>query len=231
MSRCRELLAEFPVGPELARKIVPAPYSLRIYPDGNANLLLLVQECEKCVLDRVLSIRPMRMAHLWLELAGPEEIGTPLPGTTASLPTTYWYAMPHQMESRLATMGFRAVGIDIQPVARISAGGLPGARREGGVVEHGASRAGYDWVETSILWQTPQVLTGRRWFYRDFGASLPRRSVGIVVCEAAFLGDGNITLRATPNSAVGALGFGTLLQGATKAVEITCNVRIQVGRL
>jgi hypothetical protein len=135
------------------------------------------------------------------------------------------------MDSRLAILGFRAVGIDIQPVARISAGGRPGVRREGEVVEHNASHAGYNWVETSILWQSPQVLTGRRWFYRDYGATIPRRSVGIVVCEAAFLGDGNITLRATPNSAIGALGFGTLLQGATKAVEITCNVRIQVGRL
>jgi hypothetical protein len=43
----------------------------------------------------------------------------------------------------------------------------------------------------------------------------------------AFLGDGDITLRATGDSALGKLGFGTTLHGATKAVEITCDVRIQ----
>jgi hypothetical protein len=55
--------------------------------------------------------------------------------------------------------------------------------------------------------------------------------VGLVVCHAAFLGAGEITLRATPDSAIGKLGFGTTLRGSTNAVEITCDVRIQVGRL
>jgi hypothetical protein len=231
MSHCREVLAEFPVDPEVARKTVPAPYSPRVYPANNANLLLLIQECEGCVLDKVLSIRPMRMAHVWIELVGPEEIGPPLTGTTASLPTTYWYAMPHQMESRLAALSFRAVGIDIQPVARVCAGGPPGIRREGEVVERNASPAGYKWEEATLLWHAPQILTGRRWFYREYGTLIPRRSVGLVVCQAAFLGAGEITLRATPNSVIGELGFGTKLRGSTKAVEITCNVRIQVGRL
>jgi hypothetical protein len=230
MMRCRELLAEFPVDPETARGTVAPPYPVRVSPDGHANLLLLVQECERCLLDGMLSIRPMRMAHLWVELAGPEEIGPALPGTVASLPTSYWYGLPHQMESRLATLSFRAVGVDIQPVARISTGGAPGARREGQVLEHKASGAGYAWEETTTLWQAPQLLTGRRWFYRDYGTLLRRRSVGLVVCRATFLGDGHITLRASQESAIGRLGFGTTLRGNTHAVEITCRVRIQVGR-
>jgi hypothetical protein len=121
MQHCRELLVEFPVDPELARKIVPPPFSVRVYPAGHAILLLLVQECERCVLDKVLAIHPMRMAHLWIELVGPEEIGPALSGTSTSLPTSYWYAMPHQMESKLASLSFSAAGIDIQPVARVSA--------------------------------------------------------------------------------------------------------------
>jgi hypothetical protein len=230
MTRCRELLAEFPVDPEAARKVVPPTYPVRIYPTMHANLLLLVQECERCVLDKVLTIRPMRMAHLWLELDGPEEIGPALPGTSASLPTSYWYAMPHQMESRLAALSFRAVGIDIRRVARISAGGAAGSDRHGEVLEDSRSRAGYDWEETTPLWPAPEILTGRRWFYREYGNSVPRRSVGIVACHAAFLGNGEITLHATGDSAIGGLGFGTALQGVTKAVEITCDVRIQVSR-
>jgi hypothetical protein len=230
MVRCGELLAEFPVDPGAARKAVAPPYPVRVYPSGHANLLLLVQECERCLLDGLLSIRPMRMAHLWVELAGPEQTGRALSGTVASLPTSYWYGLPHQMESRLATLSFRAVGVDIQPVARIATGGAPGARREGQVLEHRASGAGYAWEETTALWQAPQLLTGRRWFYRDYGTFLRRRSVGLVVCRATFLGDGRITLRASEDSAIGHLGFGTTLHGTTHAVEITCGVRIHVGR-
>jgi hypothetical protein len=228
MTRCRELLAEFPVDPEAARKVVPPTYSVRVYPAMHAILLLLVQECERCMLDKVLTIRPMRMAHLWIELAGPDEIGPALPGTSASMPTSYWYAMPHQMESRLAALSFRSAGIDIQRVARISAGGAPGVRRHGEVLEHAESGAGYVWDEDTPLWPSPEILTGRRRFYRDYGRSIPRRSVGLVVCHAAFLGSGEISLSATGDSAAGALGFGTTLHGTTKAVEITCDVRIQV---
>jgi hypothetical protein len=102
--------------------------------------------------------------------------------------------------------------------------------REGEVLERIKSRAGYVWEETTLLWPAPEVLTGRRWFYRDYGTFFPRRSVGVVVCRATFLGNGDITLRATGDSAIGKLGFGTTLHGATKAVEINCDVRIQVGR-
>ncbi len=229
MTRCRELFVEFSVDATTVRKTVPKLYDLRVYPNGSALLLMLVQECESCVLDGVLPIRPMKMAHFWIELSGPEEVGPALAGTSASLPTSYWYAVPHQMESRPAALAFRAAGIDIQRVAHISIGGEPGARREGQIVECDTPGCGCSWEDCTPLWKAPQLLTGRRWFFRDYGRFLRRRSVGLVVCRSNFLGEGEVNLRASEGSVVDQLGLGRTLHGISKAVEITCDVNIRVG--
>ena len=109
MTRCRELFAEFPVSLTAAREVVPVSYDVPVYPNGMALLLLLVQECETCVLDHVLFIRPMRMAHFWIELDGPEEVGPAVPGTSIAT-RSYYYVMQHQMDNFLAVSAFHMVG-------------------------------------------------------------------------------------------------------------------------
>lgn len=230
MIGCRELFAELPIDAALARRAVPSPYSVKLLPTGQAKLLFLIEECEKGVLDGVLPVRPLRMAQLWIELEGPEEIGPALSGTTSSLPTSYWYALPHQMESRVATTAFRVAGIDIQRVTRIDIGGAPGAPRRGEVVEDKSGDKRYGWEEAIRLWDAPNVVTGRRWFFRDYGSVLKRRSVGFAICRSAFIGEGEITVTASPSSAIGRLGIGSL-HGLCNAVEMNCRVQIRVGRL
>ena len=230
MIGCRELFAELPIDPALARSAVPSSYAIKQSPANQAKLLFLVQECEKGILDGALLVRPLRMAQLWIELEGAEEVGPALPGTTSSLPTSYWYALPHQMDSVVATTAFRVAGIDVQRVMRIDAGGAPGAPRRGEVVEGRSREERYGWEEATRLWDAPNIVTGRRWFYRDYGRLLKRRSVGLVICRAAFLGDGEITVTASPGSAIGRLGIGSL-HGLSNAVEINCRVEIRVGRL
>jgi hypothetical protein len=229
MKHCRELFAEFPIDPESARRAVPASYVVRIHPNGMALLLLMIQECDSCVLDQLLLIRPMNMAHFWIELAGPEEVGPALPGTTASLPTSYYYVLPHQIDSPLASLALRSVGIDIQRVASISIGGEPGVLREGHILESRSSGCGCSLEEYTPLWSTPQLLTGRRWFFRDCGRNIQRRSVGLVECNSTFLGDGKVTLTANEGSILDRYGLGTILHGTSQAVEMSCEANIWVG--
>lgn len=230
MIGCRELFAELPIDAALARRAVPSSYSIRRLPTNQAKLLFLIQECERGILDGVLHVRPLRMAQLWIELEGPEEVGPPLPGTTSSLPTSYWYALPHQMDSVVATTAFRVAGIDVQRVMRIESGGAPGAPRRGEVVEGRSGEERYGWEEVTRLWDAPNIVTGRRWFYREYGRVLKRRSVGLVICRAAFVGEGKITVTASPDSAIGRLGIGSL-HGSSNAVEMTCRATIRVSRL
>lgn len=229
MIGCRELFAELPIDAALARRAVPSGYSIKHLPTNQAKLLFLIQECQKGVLDGVLLVRPLRMAQLWIELEGPEEVGPALPGTTSSLPTSYWYALPHQIDSVVACTAFRVAGIDVQRVVRIDTGGAAGSPRRGEVVQDRSGDERYGWDATTRPWAAPNVVTGRRWFYRDYGRVLKRRSVGLVVCRAAFLGEGEITVTASPASAIGRLGF-ISLHGVSNAVEMDCKAKIRVGR-
>jgi hypothetical protein len=223
------MYGEFPVDRVVARKHVPTGYELRIHPDGNAILLLMVQDCDRCLLEGVIPVTPMRMSHIWIELAGPEEVGPALPGTKASLPTHYYYALPHQIDSGFACFALRLVGIDVRKVERISMGGDPGGTRQGVVVYKQKSIKGYSWEDSSTLWTEPKVLTGRRWFHREYGKTIRRRSEGQVVCLSRFLGVGKVRLQADMGSAIGDLGFGTTMQGTMNPVRMDyCNVRIRV---
>ena len=229
MTHCKEMYAEFRVDLSVARRNVAPGYDVRIYPDGKALLLILIQECQNCVLNGIIPIRPLRMSHIWIEVAGPSEVGPALPGTLSSLETQYYYALPHQVDKAIARSALSLAGIDVQKVARISLGGNPGGYRQGEVIEQQEPCRAYYWKETSILWSSPKVVTGRRRFYRQYGQHVKRRSEGLVVCSSRFLGDGVVRLEANPGSAIANLGFGLTLEGITNPVEINyCNVRINV---
>ena len=134
---------EFFVDPEAARKYVPANHEVRKFPNGKANLLIMIQEWDKCILDGILPIRRVKMSHIWIELNGPDEIGPALPGTESSLPTSYYYALPHQIDNKLAVLAFRLAGIDVQLVKRIEVSGKPGDHHSVRVID---ARASCDWL-------------------------------------------------------------------------------------
>jgi hypothetical protein len=229
MIRCTEMFAEFPLEPTIARCVVPPGYNIRILPNEMALLLLMVQDCEYCILDGVVRVSPMRMSHIWIELEGPEEVGVVLPGTTASLPTCYYYALPHQIDNLLARTLLSFVGIDVQKVNTVSLGGAPGGVRRGNVFEDKGKLAKYSWEDSCTIWPTPRIVTGRRRFYREYGRTLKRRSEGLVECRSSFLGEGIVSLEAAPSSALGRIGIHGTLHGTVNPVEMEyCNVRIRV---
>jgi hypothetical protein len=132
MIGCKELFVEFQIDAQVARQAVPPAYDIRTYPDGSGVLLIMIQDWDKCILDGILPIKRVKMSHIWIELNGPQEIGPLLPGTASSLPTSYYYGLPHQIDNRLAVLAFRLAGIDVHQVAQIDLPGNFGERQRFG---------------------------------------------------------------------------------------------------
>jgi hypothetical protein len=228
MRDCRELFVEFPVDAPSAQADLPAGYQARRRADGRAVLLLMIQDCDRGRLDGILPVRPLRFSHAWIEVEGPEEIGAALPGTLRSLPTSRYYASPHQIDSRVAHFALRTVGIASERVDEISLGGVPAPARHGRVVE-GGSRVGYRWTDAARPWPVPEYVTGRRTFDRELGTLWRRRTRGTVECRSRFLGQASVVLEADPGSLLGRLHLGETLRGDGHLVEMTdCRAAIRV---
>ena len=122
----KEMFSRYYVDSEVAQKNVPEKWRVKIHDNGKALLLVMVQECKKMVLDYIFNVGSVGMSHIWIELVGPTEILAPLPGTSKSLPTWYWYILPHQLDDRWARLLFGLVGVQTQKVKKVSLGGIPG---------------------------------------------------------------------------------------------------------
>jgi hypothetical protein len=222
-----EMFSRYYVDPAVAQHNVPLKWKVKIHDNGKALLLVMVQNCRKMVLDYLLNVGSVGMSHVWIELDGPPETVSTLPGTTRSLPTWYWYILPHQLDDRWARALFGLVGVAAQKVSKISLGGDPGGTRHGEVIESDSPTAKYNWTETSKLYPEPDIVTGSHRFYRKYGS---RESEAHAKCFTHFLGDSQVSLIATPDSAIGKLGFGTSLTGFANPVWVKqCRVKYRVG--
>jgi len=222
----KEMFSRYYVDPDIAQQNVPSKWKVKIHDNGKALLLVMVQNCKKMVLDYIFNVGSVGMSHIWIELEGPYEVVTPLPGTTRSLPTWYWYILPHQLDGYLAHMLFGLAGADSRLVKKVSLGGDPDGTRSGEVIEGHFPEAKYYWTETSQLYPTPDIVTGSHRFYRKYGV---RESAAHAKCFTHFLGDGQVILSATSDSVVGKLGFGTSLTGFSNPVWVKhCRVKYQV---
>ena len=224
---CRETFSQYYVDPDVARRTVPPKWEVKVDENGQPLMLVMVQQCDRMVLDYLIDVGPVGMSHVWIEVEGPEEVVTPLPETTRSLPTRYWFIAPHQLDNRLARILFGLVGVDAQFVEKVSVGGEPGGARYGEVMETDSPEAKYTWTETSQLYSAPEIVTGSQRFFRVYGA---RESEAYARCESHFLGDAEVSLSATADSVVGKLGFGTSLSGFSNPVWVRqCHVNYRVG--
>lgn len=222
-----EMFSRFYVDPVIAQQNVPSKWKVKIHDNGKALLLVMVQNCKKMVLDYILNVGSVGMSHIWIELDGPPEVVSPLPGTSRSLPTWYWYILPHQLNDRWTSLFFGLVGVAAQSVRKVTLGGDPGGARHGEVIESDSPDAKYNWTETSKLYPEPDIVTGSHRFYRKYGI---RESAAHATCVTHFLGDGQVSLSATSDSAVGKLGFGTSLSGFSNPVWVKyCRVKYKVG--
>jgi hypothetical protein len=221
-----EMFSRYYVDSDVAQQNVPSKWKVKIHDNGKAVLLVMVQNCKKMVLDHILNVGSVGMSHIWIEIEGPHEVVAPLPGTTRSLPTWYWYILPHQLDDRWARFLFGLVGVAAQSVRKVSLGSDPSGTRTGEVIEGGSPDARYNWTETSQLYPAPDIVTGSHRFYRKYGM---RESAAHAKCFTHFLGDSQVSLSATSNSAVGKLGFGTSLTGFSNPVWVKhCHVKYRV---
>lgn len=182
----KESFSQYYVDPKVAQQNVPSKWKVKIHDNGKALLLVMVQECRKMILDYIMNVGSVRMSHIWIELEGPHEVVAPLPGTTRSLPTCYYYILPHQLDRLSVHIMFHLVGVSSQLVKNVSVGGDAKGTRFGEVIEGDSSDAKYSWTETSQLYPAPDIVTGSRRFYRKYGV---RESAAHVRCESHFLGD------------------------------------------
>lgn len=225
----KESFCQYYVDPKVAQENVHSKWKVKVHDNGKAVLQLAVQECGKVVLDSVLNVGPVGFCHIWIEVEGPHEVVTPLPGTTRSLPTWYWYIMPHQLDNRLATALLRLAGVPARTVKKVSLGGDPGGTRLGEVIEADRPDVRYSWTETSRLYPEPDIVTGSHRFCRKDGR---REWAAHVKCFTHFLGEAQVSLNATPDSAIGKLGFGTELTGTSNPVWVKhCHVKYRAGYL
>ena len=222
----KEMFSRYYVDPDIAQQNVPSKWRVKIHDNGKALLLVMVQNCKKMVLDYLINMGSVGMSHIWIELDGPYEVVTPLPGTKRSLPTRYWYILPHQVDSYLVRILFKLAGVSSQIVRTVSVGGDPDGTRSGEVIEGDSPDAKYSWKEVSKLYPAPDIVTESQRVYRKYGV---RESTAHARCESHFLGDGTVSLSATSVSTVGKLGFGTSLTGVTNPVWVRhCRVKYQV---
>lgn len=223
----QEMFSRYYVDSDIAQQHVPFKWKVKIHENGMAFLYVLVQICHKMVLDKIFNAGSVGMSHIWIELDGPPEVITPFPGTTRSLPTWYWYTLPHQIDNRLVTLMFGIAGIAAQSIQEVSLGGEPSSSRSGKVIEDYSPEVEYSWTETSQLYPEPDIITGSHRIYRRYGV---RESEAHVKCTTHFLGEGQVSLNASPDSAIGKLGFGTSLEGVTNPVLVKhCRVEYRVG--
>ncbi len=221
-----EMFSRYYVDPDIAQQTVPSQWTVKIHDNGKALLLVMVQECKKMVLDYLINVGSVRMSHIWLELEGPFEIVEPLPETTRSLPTWYWYILPHAIDGFLIRTLFGFAGVDARKVRKISLGGDAGITRSGEVVEGHSHEAKYSWTETSQLYTEPDIVTGSHRFYRQYGV---RQSTAHAKCFTHFLGDGQVRLNASNNTMIGKLGFGTSFTGFSNPVWVKhCRIKYRV---
>jgi hypothetical protein len=220
-----EVFSRYYVDPDIAQRNIPAKWKVKIHDNGKAILLLMVQNCKKMVLD-YLSIGHVVMSHIWIEIDGPYELLAPLPGTTKTLPTWYWYILPHQVDKALARTFFGLAGVSSQLVKKISLTGEADGSRHGEVIERDSPEEKYSWIEKIQLYAKPDIVTGSHRFFKKYGIC---ESAAHTKCFTHFLGESQVTLNASPASSIAKLGFGTTLTGFSNPVWVKhCRVKYKV---
>jgi hypothetical protein len=224
-----EMFSRYYVDPTIAQKNIPNKWKVKISENGKAILLIMVQQCKKMILDGIFNVGSVGLSHLWIEIEGPPEVITPLPGTSRSLPTWYWYVTPHQLDDAWAASLCSLVGVPAKLDQHISLGGEPYETRFGEVIENKSIDAKYSWTEKIKRYPDPDIITGSHRLYGVFGG---RETEAHVRCFTHFLGESEVSLIATPSSSVAKLGFGTSLSGFSNPVWFKhCTTKYKVGFL
>ena len=156
---CRESAQFLAVDPAIARGYVPRGYTVfvsdqdaadvsRALPDGSAVLVTIYQECSAASWDGM-QLAPLKMVHHWVRLVGPQEI-LPVPGTSRTLPTYYWYMLDDPTTSIALRRRLREAGVTSSKIESIELGYDINGVRTGKVVERSTPGAS-DYISYSFV--------------------------------------------------------------------------------
>ncbi len=231
---CRESAQFLAVDPARARGHVPVGYSVfvsdrdaadvsRALPDGSAVLIIIYQECSAASWDGM-QLAPLKMVHHWVRIDGPLEI-LPVPGTSRTVPTYYWYMLDDPTTSIDLRRRLREAGITSSKIESIELGFDVNGVRTGGVVEKSAPGAkndiNYSFVENNRSSGQLPIGVNHRLFHEKCDDS--GRCILMKALDSGFIipfGSGSpVTVTAHPDSSVARLWGTTKLSGIASQFE------------
>ena len=242
---CRESAQFLAVDPARARGHVPLGYTVfvsdqdaadvsRALPNGSAILIIIYQECSAASWDGM-QLAPLKMVHHWVRLDGPHEI-LPVPGTSRTVPTYYWYMIDDPTTSIGLRRRLREAGVTSSKIESIELGFDIDGVRTGGVVEKNTPGAKddirYSFVENNRVSEQLRVGVNHRLFHEtcdDNGQCTLMKAL-----DSGFIipfGSGSpVTVTAHPDSSVARLWGTTELRGvATQFEHMEFKVKISSG--
>jgi hypothetical protein len=242
---CRESAQFLAVDPARARGHVPLGYTVfvsdqdaadvsRALPDGSAVLIIIYQECSAASWDGM-QLAPLKMVHHWVRLDGPHEI-LPVPGTSRTVPTYYWYMLDDPTTSTDLRRNLREAGITSSKIESIELGFDINGVRTGKVIEKNTPGAkddiSYSFVENNRPSEQLPVGVNHRLFHETCDDS--GRCTLMNALDSGFIipfGSGSpVTVTAHPNSSVARLWGTTTLSGiATQFDHMEFRVKISSG--
>ena len=242
---CRESAQFLAVNPARARGYVPLGYTVfvsdqdaadvsRALPDGSAILIIIYQECSTASWDGI-QLAPLKMVHHWVRLDGPHEI-LPVPGTSRTVPTYYWYMLDDPTTSTGLRRRLREAGVTSSTIESIELGFDINGVRAGGVVEKNTPGAkedfSYSFVEKNRPSEQRPVGVNHRLFHETCDDN--GRCTLMKALDSGFIipfGSGSpVTVTAHPDSSVAKLWGTTELSGiATQFEHMEFKVKISSG--
>jgi hypothetical protein len=242
---CRESAQFLAVDPAKARGYLPLGYTVfvsdqdaadvsRVLPDGSAVLIIIYQECAAASWDGI-QLAPLKMVHHWVRIDGPLEI-LPVPGTSRTVPTYYWYMLDDPTTSIDLRRRLREAGVSSSKIESIELGFDINGVRAGGVVEKDIPGAkddiGYSFVEHNRPSEQLPVGVNHRLFRETCDDS--GRCTLMKALDSGFIipfGSGSlVSVTAHPDSSVARLWGTTELSGiATQFEHMEFKVKISSG--
>ena len=242
---CRESAQFLAVDPARAQGYLPVGYTVfvsdqdaadvcRALPDGSAVLIIIYQECSGASWDGR-QLAPLKMVHHWVRIDGPNEI-LPVPGTSRTAPTYYWYMLDDPTTSLDLRRRLREAGVTSSKIDSIELGFDISGVRTGGVVEKITQGVkddiSYSFVENNRPSEQRPLGVNHRLFHEtcdDKG-----RCTLMKALDSGFIipfGSGSpVTVTAHPDSSVARLWGTTKLSGiATQFEHMEFKVNISSG--
>jgi len=180
-----QLVAFFPVDPDLARQWVPAAWDLALDAQGSATGVLALMDYPEYAwlgtpnappLEDGENVAPATIVHFWFVVKGPVET-LPVPGAQTTTPTAYYYDVADLVTSKLEHRLYRRAGRAAILVSDISFV-VQGTTQTGEITFLNGSRITLS-ASTPTQLKTPLKLGGNLWQWHVGGPTAMGDDLGV----------------------------------------------------